>query len=224
MFSAMLEVNPKAGQFDAYFGMATMLRPELEAIEGFVDNARFSSLQHEGWLLSLSTWRDEKALVRWRVKMNHHKTMQAARDRVVADYRMSIGETVTDTRIPAGYALSEQRLDETETGEGKAVTLLDGKYPADQVKQAGAEAVAKWLGLDTAAPGLLRWDTYDAIATPGDVITVAKWTDLDSAKNFERDAKLPDGVRLRHVRIVRSYGMFDRRETTQYFAEIKPNA
>lgn len=49
MFSGMLEVNLKSDQFDNYFGMAKMLRPELEKpelerIDGFVDNARFASL------------------------------------------------------------------------------------------------------------------------------------------------------------------------------------
>ena len=43
MFSAMLEVNPLSEPFDAYLGMAKMLRPELEAIEGFVDNTRYAS-------------------------------------------------------------------------------------------------------------------------------------------------------------------------------------
>lgn len=224
MFSAMLEVNPKSDQLDAYLGMAKMLRPEIEAIDGFLDNSRFASLTHEGWLLSLSSWRDEKSLVRWRVTMNHHKTMQAARDRVFSDYRLRIGETVVDTQLPAGQTLNQQRLDPTEVGEGKAVTLLDGKYAADKVKQDGAEAVAKSLGLDTALPSLIRWDAFDALATPGDVIVVATWADMDTAKNFERDAKLPAGVRMRHVRIVREYGMFDRRETPQYFAEIKQSA
>jgi heme-degrading monooxygenase HmoA len=224
MFSAMLEVNPKADQVEAYLGMAKMLRPELETIEGFVDNTRFSSLTHEGWLLSLSSWRDEKSLVRWRVKMNHHKTMQAARDRVFADYRLRIGQTVADTRLPDGQSLTEQRLDVTETGAGTAVTLLDGKYAPERVKEAGADAIAKSLGLDTAASSLIRWDAFDALATPGDVIVVATWADLDAAKAFERDTALPAGVRLRHIRIVREYGMFDRRETPQYFAEIKPNA
>ena len=224
MFSAMLEVHPKDDQFNAYLGMAKMLRPELEAIDGFLDNSRFSSLTHDGWLLSLSSWRDEKSLVRWRSKANHHKTMQTARDRVFSDYRLRIGETVADTQVPAGQSLAQQRLDATETGEGKAVTLLDGKYAADRVKEAGADAVAKSLGLDTAASSLIRWDVFDAIATPGDVIAVATWADLDAAKAFESDTKLPDSVRLRHIRIVREYGMFDRRRAPQYFAEIKPNA
>ena len=100
MFSAMLEVNPVPEQFDAYLGMAKMLRPELEKIEGFIDNNRYASLTRDGWLLSLSSWRDEKSLIRWRTTTKHHKIQQAARDRVFADYRLRIGQTIADTRLP----------------------------------------------------------------------------------------------------------------------------
>ncbi|MDR6448783.1 antibiotic biosynthesis monooxygenase family protein [Paraburkholderia sp. 22099] len=221
MFSAMLEVNPIHDQFDAYLGMAKMLRPELEQIEGFVDNTRYASLTRQGWLLSLSSWRDEKSLVRWRVTTNHHKVQQAARDRVFADYRLRIGQTVADTHVPAGQELMEQRLDATETGVGKAVTLLDTRCAPDWVKQASADAVAKSLGLDMEASGLVAWDALDALMTPGDVIAVATWSDLAAAQTFERTAALPEGVRLRHIRVVREYGMFDRREAPQYFAEVQ---
>ena len=69
MFSVIFEVHPKPDQWDAYLGNAKMLRPELERVDGFVDNIRYKSLTREGWLLSLSGWRDEKAVVRWRTAM-----------------------------------------------------------------------------------------------------------------------------------------------------------
>jgi heme-degrading monooxygenase HmoA len=224
MFSAMLDVNPKTDQFDAYLGMAKMLRPELEQIDGFVDNTRYASLTRPGWLLSLSSWRDEKSLVRWSVATNHHKVMQAARDRVFADYHMRIGQVVADTRVPAGQTLLDQRLDATETGIGTAVTLLDGKRASDWVKQAGADAVAKSLGLDPGASRAVAWDVFDALTTPGDVIAVVTWADLAIAEVFERDIALTDNVRLRRIRVVRDYGMFDRREAPQYFAEVQRTA
>ncbi|MFM0628629.1 antibiotic biosynthesis monooxygenase family protein [Paraburkholderia xenovorans] len=224
MFSAMLEVNPLSEQFDAYLGMAKMLRPELEAIDGFVDNTRYASLTREGWLLSLSSWRDEKSLIRWRVTTNHHKVQQAARDRVFSDYRLRIGQTVADTCVPAGQTLVEQRLDTTETGVGKAITLFDATYTPDWVKLVSADTVAESLGLDTKAPGLVAWDAFDALMTPGDVIAVATWEDLAAAEAFERNTTLPKFVRLRHIRVVREYGMFDRREAPQYFAEAQPKS
>ena len=224
MFSAMLEVKPIPEQFDAYLGMAKMLRPELEKIEGFMDNTRYASLTREGWLLSLSSWRDEKALVRWRTQATHHKIMQAARDRVFADYRLRIGQVVGDTQLPTGQVLREQRLDVTETGYGKAVTLHDGKFSPEWVKQAGAEEVAKSLGVNTSAPGLVSWDVFDALTTPGDVIAVVTWRDHAAAEAFQRDAAMVDALRLRNIRIVREYGMFDRREAPQYFAEAQRKA
>ena len=58
MFSVIFEVWPKSDQWDAYLGYAKMLRPELEQVDGFVDNIRYKSLNREGWILSLSDWRD----------------------------------------------------------------------------------------------------------------------------------------------------------------------
>ncbi|KXV07965.1 antibiotic biosynthesis monooxygenase [Caballeronia megalochromosomata] len=221
MFSAMLEVNPAPDQFDAYLGMAKMLRPELEKIDGFIDNTRYASLTREGWLLSLSNWRDEKSLVRWRSTGKHHTIMQAARDRVFADYRLRIGQVAADTHLPEGQALSEPRLDVTEIGQGKAVILLDASRKPAWLRQAGPRGIAESLGLDAAAPGLVAWDVFDALLAPGNVIAVATWRDQAAADAFARDTALPSDVRLRHVRVIREYGMFDRREAPQYFAEAQ---
>jgi heme-degrading monooxygenase HmoA len=224
MFSAMLEVNPIPEQFDVYLGMAKLLRPELEKIDGFIDNNRYASLTREGWLLSLSSWRDEKSLVRWRTETKHHKVQQAARDRVFADYRLRIGQIVADTHVPAGQVLLEQRLDVTETGVGTAVTLLEAKRAPEWARRTGAEAAAKSIGLETGASGLVAWDVFDALLTPGDMIVVATWRDKAAAKAFRRDAKLPEDVRTRHIRVIREYGMFDRREAPQYFEAVQPTA
>jgi heme-degrading monooxygenase HmoA len=73
MFSVIFEVHPKSLQRDTYPGYAKMLRPELEAIDGFVDNIRYKSLNREGWILSLSNWRGEKSVVRWRTRTRNHE-------------------------------------------------------------------------------------------------------------------------------------------------------
>lgn len=224
MFSAMLEVKPVPEQFDAYLGMAKMLRPELEQIDGFVDNTRYASLTRDGWLLSLSSWRDEKSLVRWRTTTKHHKVQQAARDRVFEDYHLRIGQLIADTQTPPGQVLQEQRLDVTEVGAGKAVMLLDAKRAPEWPKQVGAQAVAASFGLAADAPGLVAWDAFDALMAPGEAIVVATWIDQSAAEAFERAAQLPHDVRLRHIRVIREYGMFDRREAPQYFEDVRPAA
>src|SRR5260370_37258925 len=72
MFSVIFEVHPKPDQWAAYFVNAKMLRPELAQVEGFVDNIRYRGRTREGWILSLSGWRDEKAVARCRTTMRDH--------------------------------------------------------------------------------------------------------------------------------------------------------
>lgn len=221
MFAVIFEVHPRADQWDAYLGYAKMLRPELEQIDGFVDNIRYRSLTREGWILSLSNWRDEKAVVRWRTRVSHHEVQEKGRNEVLLDYHLRVGQLTQDTRLPAGYVLEEQRLDETETGEGTTVSLIDAKQSPEWVKQTSPDDVSKWLGLAPAAAGLVAWDVFEAVLTPGNIILLISWRDHAAAEAYETDAKLPDDARLRRVRVVRDYGMFDRREAPQYYPDAK---
>ena len=221
MFSVLFEVNPRGDQWDAYLDYAKMLRPELEQIDGFVDNIRYASLTRDGWILSLSGWRDEKALVRWRTRARHHDVQAKGREHVLADYHLRVGQVTRDTRLPEGCALVEQRLDETQTGEATTATLLNTTRPAEQAKNAPAQEVAGWLGLDPRADGLVAWDVYDAVLSPGDIILMLSWRDHDAAQAFEK-TPIPDGTRLRRVRVVRDYGMYDRRENPQYYPDVEP--
>ena len=221
MFSVLFEVHPKSDQWDAYLGNAKMLRPELEQVDGFVDNIRYRSLTREGWILSLSGWRDEKSVVRWRTKMRHHEVQEKGRREILLDYHLRVGQITKDTRIPEGYELHEQRLDETEVGEGTTVILINAKRPPEWVKDTKPEDVAKWLGLAPNAPGLIAWDVFDAVLTPGDIILFISWRDHAAAEAFESKVSLQEGKRLRRVRVVRDYGMFDRREAPQYYPDAK---
>ena len=220
MFSVIFEVHPKPDQWDAYLGYAKMLRPELELIDGFVDNIRYRSLTREGWILSLSGWRDEKALVRWRTLAKHHEVQERGRAAVFLDYHLRVGQVTHDTQLPAGHALREQRMDETETGAGTTVTLIDGRRPPESVERIRPDEVAKWLGLRPDAAGLADWDVFDAVLTPGDVILLASWRDQAAAEAFGAAATRPEGARLRRIRVVRDYGMFDRREAPQYYPDV----
>ena len=224
MFAVIFEVHPKADQWDAYLGYAKMLRPELEQIDGFVDNIRYRSLTREGWILSLSNWRDEKAVVRWRTKVSHHEIQQKGRTEILLDYHLRVGQLTHDTRLPDGYALQEQRLDETEVGEGTTISLIDARQPPKWVKQTSPNEVAKWLGLAPDAADLVAWDIFDAVLTPGNIILLLSWRNHAAAESYETKAKLPNDARLRRVRVVRDYGMFDRREAPQYYPDAKHSA
>jgi heme-degrading monooxygenase HmoA len=220
MFSVIFEVHPKPDQWDAYLDNAKMLRPELQKIDGFIDNIRYRSLTREGWILSLSGWRDEKSVVRWRTKMRHHMVQEKGRTEILSDYHLRVGQITQDTRIPEGHVLAEQRFDETEVGEGTAVTLIDAKLRAHWTKGSNVAAYSKYFGFNPDAEGMIGWDVFDAVLTPGDLMLLLTWRTKEVAEAFDKTARLPEGARLRRVRVVRDYGMFDRREAPQYYPDV----
>ena len=221
MFSVLFEVHPREPKWDAYLDFAAMLKPELHKIEGFVDNIRYKSLTRDGWILSLSGWRDEKAVVRWRTLGVHHGVQEKGREEVFLDYHLRVGQITTDTRLPEGMKLIEQRLDETEIGEGTTVVMIDAKQPSKLTEKGYPEDNAAYLGFEPKAHGLVTWDIYDAVLTPGDLILTTLWKDNQAAADFAKSAKVPADGRIRTVRVVRDYTMFDRREAPQYYPEPK---
>ena len=48
MIAVIFEVSPAEGQTGTYLDLAAALRPELEAIDGFVSIERFESLSQPG--------------------------------------------------------------------------------------------------------------------------------------------------------------------------------
>jgi heme-degrading monooxygenase HmoA len=215
MFSVIFEVHPKQEKFDLYLELAKGLRPILEGIDGFIDNERFESTRRPGWILSHSTWRDEKSVVRWRTVGKHHDTQQRGRDEVFQDYHLRVGEIVRDTAPPAGVAIVEQRLDETEIGRAKFVTLTEVQ-PESGVT---ATALPDWLSVDGHRAEVIDYDVFASIYHAGTLALLAFWRDRSSAESFSPPASA--GLRHRIVRVVRDYGMFDRRESPQYYPEIQ---
>ena len=59
----------------------------------------------------------------------------------------------------------------------------------------------------------------DAVLSPGEVILLRSWRDYSAADAFRTTATLHGNARLRQVRVVRDYGVYDRRENPQYYPE-----
>lgn len=218
MFVVIFEVQPRKERWDDYLALAKQLKPKLEAIDGFIDNERFRSRRTEGRLLSLSTWRDEKAVVRWRTHGEHHGVQEKGRFEIFADYHLRVGEIAADTHPPDSVAVKQQRLDETEIGAAKAVTITEITGPD------GVAPDALWahLGLEPSAHGLADHELFESIYAAGKVLLLASWRDAAAADAWQ-PAPVPGAKSLRHrrVRIVRDYGMFDRREAPQYYPNVE---
>ena len=96
MIAVIFEVEPAPAQRQAYLDTAAALRAELEAIDGFISVERFESLSRPGRLLSLSFWRDEEAVRRWRNLASHREAQARGRQGVFCDYRLRVAEVLRD--------------------------------------------------------------------------------------------------------------------------------
>lgn len=219
MFSVMFEVHPRPERFDDYLALAGHLKPLLERIDGFVDNERFESLARPGWLLSHSTWRDEKSVVRWRTQGEHHSVQERGRLEVFEDYRLRVGEIVADTAPPGGMDMLEQRLDETEVGAARLATLTEIVLPQGPALAGGRELSPGDVGLDTAHRDLVEHEIFRSIYRPGKFALLAGWRTAAGGTSWRPGASDANAeIRHRAIRVVREYGMFDRRETPQFHA------
>lgn len=96
MIAVIFEVTPFVGERHRYLDLAGELRAKLETMDGFISVERFESLTVRGKLLSLSFWRDEEAVRRWRETEEHRAAQQAGRGGVFADYRLRVAHVLRD--------------------------------------------------------------------------------------------------------------------------------
>jgi heme-degrading monooxygenase HmoA len=96
VIAVIFEVEPDAARRQEYLDIAAALRTQLEAIEGFVSIERFESLSRPGRILSLSFWRDEEAVARWRGLEAHRMAQAQGRAGVFRGYRLRVAQVLRD--------------------------------------------------------------------------------------------------------------------------------
>jgi heme-degrading monooxygenase HmoA len=96
MIAIIFEAEPAPGRKDAYLDAAAHLRPLLAQADGFISVERFESLTQPGKILSLSFWRDEEAVERWRNTEQHRSIQAAGRAGIFAGYRLRVAQVLRD--------------------------------------------------------------------------------------------------------------------------------
>ena len=79
MIAVIFEVSPHMHARPEYLIMAARLAPLLAEIDGFISIERFQSLNQPEKILSLSFWRDEEAVQRWRNTEEHRAAQSQGR-------------------------------------------------------------------------------------------------------------------------------------------------
>lgn len=215
MFAVIFEVQPKKERWNDYLDLAKYLKPKLEAIDGFIDNERFEGKRTKGRVLSLSTWRDEKAVVRWRTQGQHHSVQEKGRFEIFEDYRLRVGEVTDDTDPPRGLSVVEQRFDETANPQAKAVSISELTPSQGDKPKIAAEHLPAQLGLGKNPAGLINHEVFESIYNPGKLLLLVTWRDAEAAGRWAPVAVADLGkLRHRRVRVIRATAM-RRRSSTQ---------
>lgn len=96
MIAVIFEAWPHEEQYQRYLDLAAELKPLLEGLDGFISVERYQSLSEPGKVLSLSFWRDEEAIKRWRGLELHRAAQLTGRRQVFGDYHLRIADVVRD--------------------------------------------------------------------------------------------------------------------------------
>ena len=103
MIAVIFEVKIQAGKQDEYLQIATKLREHLVNVDGFISIERFASLSEEGKICSLSFWKDEASIKRWREFDMHRLAQEKGNTEIFADFKIRVAEVVRD------YGMNDRR-------------------------------------------------------------------------------------------------------------------
>jgi heme-degrading monooxygenase HmoA len=96
MIAVIFEVELVEGRMDRYLALAAALRGELETIDGFLSVERFQSMSTPNSMVSLSFFRDEKAVQQWRNTAAHRATQARGRAGIFTNYRLRVADVIRD--------------------------------------------------------------------------------------------------------------------------------
>ena len=180
MIAVIFEVEPRPDRRDAYLEAAARLKPLLESIDGFVSVERFESLTTPGKILSLSVWRDEEAVHRWRNLDEHRRVQAAGRQLLFADYRLRVAAIIRDygmndrAQAPEGSALAAEVAGRSPDAIRAAKRLYD---------EAWTGAPEETLALEASAQrGLIGSQNQIAAVTAGMTKQPAEFADPEPAR------------------------------------------
>jgi heme-degrading monooxygenase HmoA len=166
--------------------------------------------------------RDEKSVIRWRTESEHHGVQEKGRTEIFQDCHLRVGEIVSDTTPATNASVHEQRFDATESGDAKYASFTEITPQSAQAFGIEPGMIPARLGLVLSTAGLTGHDIFKSITAAGKCVLLCSWKGAQAAKSWTPQSF--DGVKeIRHrvVRVVRDYGMFDRREAPQYFPDVK---
>jgi len=96
MIAVIFELTPAPGRKQDYLDLAAGLSEAVRDFDGFVSIERFQSITDPARFVSLSFWRDEDSVRRWRNVQKHREAQAQGRGGVFSAYRLRVAEVLRD--------------------------------------------------------------------------------------------------------------------------------
>lgn len=93
MISCTIEFGIKEGKSEQVAKLLSVLMNEVEKIDGYISKESFESRDNADKLISLSYWRDEKALEDWNKNRAHVFAMSKGKNELFNYYNIQISST-----------------------------------------------------------------------------------------------------------------------------------
>ena len=99
----IFEGIPNEGKMEEYLSLAPKYAEHLKSFDGFISNERFQSCVDPDKVLSLSLWRDEESIRRFRQLDIHIKDERLGREDLFKDYKIYV------TTVSRKYSLHDRK-------------------------------------------------------------------------------------------------------------------
>ena len=96
MIAVIFEFTAAEGRRQEYLDIAAALNSEVQKFDGFVSIERFQSISDPQRFVSLSFWRDEKAVRSWRNVQKHREAQAKGRGGIFSGYRLRVCNVLRD--------------------------------------------------------------------------------------------------------------------------------
>ena len=96
MITVLFEADARPEHQQRYLQLAAELRPELDAIQGFIAIERFQSLTNPGKILSLSWWENEQAVLEWKSHLRHQAAQSEGQQTIFSRYQIKVATVVRE--------------------------------------------------------------------------------------------------------------------------------
>ncbi len=96
MVIVVFQFSTKPNMSDEYFKEVDLLNKELKNEKGFISAERYKSNTYKDSYVSISTWKDKKAVEKWHQNKKHQLSQNKGKAEIFKSFRIRVAEVYKD--------------------------------------------------------------------------------------------------------------------------------